>query len=78
MIPCLDRNRSQSGKSDSWFILSVAALEKHAVEGKDGYTIAAAPNICSEVHEGSDQKSEELGRYDAICWEFVGATANGP
>ncbi|KAJ5632608.1 hypothetical protein N7490_008947 [Penicillium lividum] len=56
--------------SSAWFILSASALGKQAVEGRDGYTIAAAPNICSE-------QAGEAGATDrrhAICWEFVGAT----
>ncbi|KAJ5707032.1 hypothetical protein N7488_006833 [Penicillium malachiteum] len=63
---------SQVGKCSSWFVISAAALNKQAVEGRDGYTIMAAPNICSdktEVHE-------ESTKYHAICWEFSGATTN--
>ncbi|KAJ5532580.1 hypothetical protein N7494_009132 [Penicillium frequentans] len=54
----------------AWFVLSASALDKQAVEGRDGYTIAAAPGICSE-------QAGEAGasaRSHAICWEFVGAT----
>ncbi|KAJ6084008.1 hypothetical protein N7486_010808 [Penicillium sp. IBT 16267x] len=57
--------------SAAWFVLSASALNKQAVEGRDGYTIAAALDICSE-------QAGEAGastRRHAICWEFVGATA---
>ncbi|KAJ5640526.1 hypothetical protein N7528_000151 [Penicillium herquei] len=64
--------RSQVGKCSSWFVTSAAALDKQAVEGRDGYTIMAAPNICTDKTE----VSEESTKYHAICWEFSGATTN--
>ncbi|KAJ5730000.1 uncharacterized protein N7483_004508 [Penicillium malachiteum] len=66
---------SQVGKCNSWFIISAAALGKQAVEGRDGYTIVAAPNICSDKTEGND-RNEESTKYHAICWQFLGATTN--
>ncbi|KAJ5454334.1 uncharacterized protein N7458_005290 [Penicillium daleae] len=61
--------------SSAWFVLSTSALERQVVEGRDGYTIAVASNIYSQVascgNEG--EVSESSNRY-AICWEFVGAT----
>ncbi|KAJ5777993.1 hypothetical protein N7520_001239 [Penicillium odoratum] len=63
-------SQTTSFSSSAWFILSASALGKQAVEGRDGFTIAAAPNICSE-------QAGEAGATDrrhAICWEFVGAT----
>ncbi|KAJ6017637.1 hypothetical protein N7451_001016 [Penicillium sp. IBT 35674x] len=63
-------SHTTSFSSSAWFILSASALDKQAVEGRDGYTIAAAPGICSE-------QAGEAGTYarsHAICWEFVGAT----
>lgn len=65
------RTHTTNFSPSAWFILSAAALDKQAVEGRDGYTIAAAPGICSE-------QAGEAGasaRSQAICWEFVGATA---
>jgi ribonuclease P/MRP protein subunit RPP40 len=57
--------------SSAWFVLSASALDKQAVEGRDGYTIAAAPDIISEQAGDAGASTK---RY-AISWEFVGASA---
>ncbi|KAJ5168281.1 uncharacterized protein N7482_003875 [Penicillium canariense] len=62
--------------SSAWFVLSTSALGKQAVEGRDGFTIAAAPNIYSSVaSRANDREASESNNRYAICWEFVGATA---
>ncbi|KAJ6108287.1 hypothetical protein N7523_009610 [Penicillium sp. IBT 18751x] len=61
--------------SSSWFAISASALGKQAVEGRDGFTIAAAPNLLvgsSGAEEEHEPKSRAL---HSICWEYIGATA---
>ncbi|KAJ5679425.1 hypothetical protein N7462_007669 [Penicillium macrosclerotiorum] len=67
---------SKFSPKSAWFILSASALGRQAIEGKDGFMIASAPNICSSVmadQKDTDAKGPEYRH--AICWEFVGATA---
>lgn len=74
-------SRSHTSKphsSPSWFALSASALDKQAVEGRDGFTIMVAPNVLTSVPavEKAPEAPERHSRH-AICWEFVGATSPG-
>ncbi|CEO60172.1 hypothetical protein PMG11_04811 [Penicillium brasilianum] len=76
-ISLLSYTSSSSSRSSSpWFVLSVSALGRQAVDGRDGYTIATAPNICPPVASSGDGgEVSESGSRNAVCWEFVGATS---
>jgi ribonuclease P/MRP protein subunit RPP40 len=66
---------SKSKASSSWFVLSTSALGKQAVEGRDGFAIAAAPNLMSAPTGAKENEASESKNLHAICWEYVGATA---
>ncbi|KAJ5133676.1 uncharacterized protein N7443_004700 [Penicillium atrosanguineum] len=66
---------SKSKASSSWFVLSASALGKQAVEGRDGFTIAAAPNMFSRSAGAKEDEASESRNLHAICWEYMGATA---
>ncbi|KAJ5905514.1 uncharacterized protein N7473_002430 [Penicillium subrubescens] len=67
---------SSSGPAPAWFVLSTSTLGRQSVEGRDGYTIATAPDICAPVISSRNDAdaSKSSSRY-AICWEYVGATS---
>ena len=67
---------SKSQTSPSWFVLSASALGKQAVEGKDGFTIAAAPNLLSGPTGAKENEASDSKNFHAVCWEYIGATAN--
>ncbi|KAL2828909.1 ribonuclease P 40kDa subunit-domain-containing protein [Aspergillus cavernicola] len=63
--------------TSAWFALSVSALGRDAIEGKDGYTIMVLPPVSSnEVEsttgEDKDAKAKDIRHF--ICWEYVGAS----
>lgn len=66
---------SKSKASSSWFVLSASALGKQAVEGRDGFTIAAAPNMLVRPTGAKKDEAPESRDLHAICWEYIGATA---
>ena len=84
MGPILIRRgtRAQTTKceaSSPWFIISAAALDKQVFEGKDGFTIAVAPGVwTNEQNDTAGPNASRSRRYDAICWEYVGAATTGP
>lgn len=64
--------------SQAWFVISALALDKHAVEGKDGFTVAVVPNLWTKDQDGADDpEALKSSRRDCICWEFVGAASTG-
>lgn len=70
-------------------MISSSALDRQAVEGRDGFSIAVSPNILSSTTgidakaateaeaetETQDPEASALNTRHAICWEFVGASA---
>ncbi|KAJ5374919.1 Ribonuclease P Rpp40 [Penicillium concentricum] len=54
----------------SWFALSVAALGKEAVEGRDGFTVMALPE--------QSQNGDGTGGRMTLCWELMGASVTEP
>ncbi|KAJ5387999.1 hypothetical protein N7509_010540 [Penicillium cosmopolitanum] len=78
-----------SVEPSSWFVISSSALDRQAVEGRDGFSIAVSPNILSSTTgidakaateaeaetETQDPEASALNTRHAICWEFVGASA---
>lgn len=75
--------RSQTNKFEdarAWFIISALALDKHAVEGKDGYSVAVVPSLWSREQDvaGADGlEALKSSRRDSICWQFVGTSSTG-
>jgi len=67
--------RGHTSKSKAWFVLSASALGKRAVEGRDGFTIAAAPNMMFVPTGSKENEAVESNNVQAICWEYIGATA---
>ncbi|KAJ5570165.1 uncharacterized protein N7459_009595 [Penicillium hispanicum] len=69
---------SETAKSKSpaaWFILSASAMNKQAVDGRDGFTIVTAPQVWSSTSSGAkDREPAESQKRHTICWELVGAT----
>ncbi|KAJ5665963.1 uncharacterized protein N7477_008411 [Penicillium maclennaniae] len=61
--------------SSSWFAISASALGKQAVEGRDGFTIAAAPNLLGGSSGAEEEKEPKSRALHSICWEYIGATA---
>ncbi|KAJ0420145.1 ribonuclease P 40kDa subunit-domain-containing protein [Aspergillus carlsbadensis] len=63
--------------SHTWFALTVSALGRDAIEGKDGYSIIVLPPIGSAGAGAGAQEDRNDGARDirySICWEFVGAS----
>jgi hypothetical protein len=64
-----------------WFVISSSALDRHAVEGRDGFSIAVSPDILSSntrieaEAETQDREATALNTRHAICWEFMGASS---
>ncbi|OQE43322.1 hypothetical protein PENCOP_c003G01752 [Penicillium coprophilum] len=72
----LDLLQSTKVNNLSWFALSVAALGKEAVEGRDGFTILV-PGTGGEQCQGNSERITGPGRM-TLCWELMGASVAEP
>ncbi|KAJ5823302.1 Ribonuclease P Rpp40 [Penicillium robsamsonii] len=58
----------------SWFALSVAALGKEAVEGRDGFMVMVLPEQSQVNGEGTTGPGGRM----TLCWELMGASVTEP